>query len=111
MERWIMHVDMDAFFASVEQRDHEAYRNQPLIVGGLSNRGVVSTASYEARRFGIHSAMPMVEARRRCPQGIFVAGNHDLYRAVSKNIFHIFQEFSPLVEPLSLDEAFLDITD
>jgi len=110
MERWIMHVDMDAFFASVEQRDHEAYRNQPVIVGGLSNRGVVSTASYEARRFGIHSAMPMVEARRRCPQGIFVAGNHGLYKAVSKQIFHIFQEFSPLVEPLSVDEAFLDIT-
>lgn len=108
--RCIMHVDMDAFFASVEQRDHEAYRGQPVIVGGLAARGVVSTASYEARRFGVHSAMPMAVARRRCPQGIFVSGNHAHYRAVSAQIFAIFARFSPLVEPLSIDEAFLDLT-
>jgi len=73
MERWIMHVDMDAFFASVEQLDHPEYRGQPVIVGGLGNRGLVSTASYEARRFGVHSALGMMEARRRCPQRVFVA--------------------------------------
>jgi DNA polymerase-4 len=110
MERWIMHVDMDAFFASVEQRDHEEYRGKPLIVGGLSARGVVSTCSYEARHFGVHSAMAMSEARRRCPQGIFVTGNHEHYQEVSMQIFSIFARFSPCIEPLSIDEAFLDIT-
>ena len=110
MERCIMHVDMDAFFASVEQRDHEEYRGRPVIVGGLSPRGVVATASYEARRFGVHSAMPMEQARKRCPQGVFVSGRHAHYREVSAQIFAVFARFSPVVEPLSIDEAFLDLT-
>lgn len=104
--RWIMHVDMDAFFASVEQLDHPEYRNRPVIVGGLSGRGVVSTASYEARRFGVHSAMPMKEALERCPKGIFVEGRYGRYLELSQKIRQIFHEFSPLVEPLSIDEAF-----
>lgn len=108
--RWIMHVDMDAFFASVEQLDHPEYRNRPVIVGGLSGRGVVSTASYEARRFGVHSAMPMKEALERCPKGIFVEGRYGRYLELSQKIRQIFHEFSPLVEPLSIDEAFLDLT-
>ena len=110
MERCIMHVDMDAFFASVEQRDHEEYRGRPVIVGGQSARGVVATASYEARKFGVHSAMPMAIARRRCPEGIFVSGHHAHYSEVSRQIFAIFNRFSPAVEALSIDEAFLDIT-
>jgi DNA polymerase IV len=110
MERYIMHVDMDAFFASVEQRDHEEYRGKPVIVGGQSVRGVVATASYEARAFGVHSAMPMAIARRRCPEGIFVSGNHAHYQEVSQQIFGIFHDFSPAVEALSIDEAFLDIS-
>ena len=110
MQRTILHVDMDAFFAAVEQREHPEYRGKPVIIGGLSSRGVVSTASYEARRSGVHSAMPMETARRRCPDGIFVQGNYALYSAVSAEIFAIFARYSPLVEPLSIDEAFLDIT-
>lgn len=110
MQRWIIHIDMDAFYAAVEQRDDETLRGKPVIVGGIGNRGVVATASYEARRFGVHSAMPMVEARRRCPEGIFLPCNHQKYSRVSKELFHIFSAFSPLVEPLSLDEAFLDVT-
>ena len=105
-----MHVDMDAFFASVEQLDHPEYRNRPVIVGGLSGRGVVSTASYEARRFGVHSTMPMKEALERCPKGIFVEGRYGRYLELSQKIRQIFHEFSPLVEPLSIDEAFLDLT-
>lgn len=108
--RWILHVDMDAFFAAVEQRDHEPYRGRPLIVGGLGPRGVVSTASYEARAFGVHSAMPMAEARRRCPDAIFLPGDFPRYRAASNEIFQILARFSPLVEPLSIDEGFLDLT-
>ena len=110
MERLVMHVDMDAFFASIEQRDHEEYRGKPVIVGGLSGRGVVSTCSYEARRFGVHSAMPIVRARRLCPQGIFVEGDYAHYKAVSQEIFAIFARYAPVVEPLSIDEAFLDLT-
>lgn len=109
-KRWIIHVDMDAFFAAVEQRDNPELKGRPVIIGGLSGRGVVSTASYEARRFGVRSAMPMVEARRRCPQGIFLPGDHGKYRAVSRELRQIFARYSPLVEPLSLDEAFLDVT-
>ena len=109
-QRLVMHVDMDAFFASIEQRDHEEYRGKPLIVGGLSGRGVVSTCSYEARRFGVHSAMPIVRAKRLCPQGIFIEGDYAHYRAVSQGIFAIFARYAPVVEPLSIDEAFLDIT-
>ena len=109
-DRWILHVDMDAFFAAVEQRDHEAYRGRPLVVGGMGPRGVVSTASYEARAFGVHSAMPMAEARRRAPDAIFLPGDFPRYRAASKEIFQILSRFSPLVEPLSIDEGFLDLT-
>lgn len=106
----IMHVDMDAFYASIEQRDHAEYRGKPLIVGGIGSRGVVATASYEARAFGVHSAMPIVRARERCPQGIFVKPNHKLYQAISQQIFTIFKEFSPVVEPLAIDEAFMDVS-
>ena len=108
--RWILHMDMDAFFAAVEQRDHEEYRGKPVIVGGLSARGVVSTASYEARKFGVHSAMPMAIARRKCPNGIFLTGDYRKYGKVSDQIFRILDRFSPLVEPLSIDEGFLDLT-
>lgn len=101
---------MDAFFASVEQRDHPEYRGKPVIVGGLGNRGVVSTASYEARRFGVHSALPMATARRLCPQGVFVAGDHHKYSLVSHQIMAILNDFTPLLEQVSVDEAFLDVT-
>lgn len=108
--RWIIHVDMDAYFASVEQRDNAAYLGKPVIIGGLSGRGVVSTASYEARKYGITSAMPMVEARRRCPAGIFLPPNMAKYAQISDQIRQIFDAFSPAVEPISMDEAFLDVT-
>ena len=110
MRRWIMHVDMDAFFASVEQLDHPEYKGHPVIVGGLSSRGVVATASYEARKFGVHSAMPISRAKKLCPQGIFVYPNMARYKEISRIIHKVMEEFTPLIEPLSLDEAFLDVT-
>lgn len=110
MQRYIIHVDMDAFYASIEQRDNPLLLGVPVIVGGLSKRGVVATASYEARKFGVHSAMSMVEARRRCPQGVFITPDHRKYSFVSSQIRQILDKYSPLVEPLSLDEAFLDVT-
>lgn len=109
-DRSILHVDMDAFYASVEQRDNPDLKGQPLIVGGGANRGVVAAASYESRKYGIHSAMPVAEALRRCPQLIRIRPRMDVYRAESRKIFAVFREFTPLIEGLSLDEAFLDVT-
>ncbi len=106
----ILHIDMDAFYASVEQLDQPDLRGKPVIVGGLSGRGVVSAASYEARRFGVRSAMPMFQAERKCPDGVFVAPRRDRYLAVSKQILSIFREFSPIVEQVSIDEAYIDIS-
>jgi len=109
--RCIIHLDMDAFFASVEQLDNPELRGKPVIVGGAPNeRGVVSTCSYEARRFGVRSAMPLTEAYRRCPQGIFVRGRGWRYAEISEAVLVIMSAFSPLLEPVSIDEAFLDVT-
>ena len=108
--RKIIHIDMDAFYASVEQRDNPELRGRPVAVGHPAARGVVAAASYEARKFGVHSAMPSVTARRKCPELIFVPHRFDVYRAVSQQIHTIFADYTPLIEPLSLDEAYLDVT-
>ncbi|MFS0884608.1 DNA polymerase IV [Aeromicrobium sp. 179-A 4D2 NHS] len=105
----ILHLDLDAFFASVEQRDKPSLRGKPVIVGGVGHRGVVSTASYEARRFGVRSAMSMAEARSRCPHAAFLSGRFDAYREASGLVMGLLRELSPAVEPLSLDEAFVDL--
>ncbi len=113
-EKFIVHVDMDAFFASIEQRDHSAYKGKPVVVGADpkqgKGRGVVSTCSYEARKYGIHSAMPISAAYVKCPNAVFLLPDMEKYSAVSSQIHSIFNEFTPDVEPISIDEAFLDIT-
>jgi DNA polymerase IV len=110
-QRKIIHIDMDAFYASVEQRDNPDLRGKPVAVGGFRERGVVAAASYEARKFGVRSAMPSVTAKRQCPDLIFVKPRFEVYKAVSQQIREIFAEHTPIIEPLSLDEAYLDVTE
>lgn len=110
MKRWIMHVDMDAFYASVEQHDNPEYQGRPLIVGGLSSRGVVAACSYEARAFGVKSAMAGWKAKQLCPEAIFLWPRMERYQEVSHQIHRIMRDFTPYIEPLALDEAFLDIS-
>lgn len=109
-QRWILHADMDAFYASVEQRDHPELRGKPVIVGASSPRGVVAAASYEAREFGVHSAMPGFRARELCPHAAFVGSSMSHYAAVSDEVHEVFREFTEAIEPLALDEAFLDVS-
>jgi DNA polymerase IV len=109
--RKIIHIDMDAFYASVEQRDHPELRGKPVAVGGSAERGVVAAASYEAREFGVRSAMPSVTAKRQCPDLVFVKPRFEVYKAISRQIRDIFAEHTPIIEPLSLDEAYLDVTE
>jgi hypothetical protein len=110
-QRKIIHIDMDAFYASVEQRDNPDLRGKPVAVGGSRERGVVAAASYEARKFGVRSAMPSVTAKRQCPDLVFVKPRFEVYKAVSQQIREIFAEHTPIIEPLSLDEAYLDVTE
>lgn len=110
MDRVILHFDIDAFFASAEMLDDPSLKGKPVIVGGLSKRGVVATASYEARKFGIHSAMSMQTARRLCPQGVFLSGHFDRYKYYSDQVFRIISEVTPLFERVSIDEAYMDLT-
>jgi len=109
--RKIIHIDMDAFYASVEQRDNPELRGKPVAVGGSRERGVVAAASYEARRFAIHSAMASITAKRKCPELVFVKPRFEVYKSVSLQIRAIFAEYTHLIEPLSLDEAYLDVTE
>jgi len=112
--RVVIHVDMDAFYAAIEELDHPEYRGKPLVVGadpkGGSGRGVVSTANYEARKYGIHSALPISQAYRRCPQAIYVPGRPQRYSDVSRQVMKILRDYSPQLLQISIDEAFLDIT-
>src|SRR5690606_3109423 len=108
--RTIVHADMDAFYAAVEQLEDASLRGKPILVGPRSDRGVVLTASYEARPFGVGSAMPMAQARRLCPQALIVPPRFERYQEISKQVMCVFDDFSPTIEPLSLDEAFLDMT-
>jgi DNA polymerase IV len=110
-QRKIIHVDMDAFYASVDVRDNPELRGKPVAVGGSHERGVVAAASYEARKFGVRSAMPSVTAKRQCPDLIFVKPRFEVYKAVSQQIREIFAEHTAIIEPLSLDEAYLDVTE
>src|SRR5215218_3748033 len=109
--RKIIHIDMDAFYASVEQRDNPDLRGKPVAVGGSQERGVVAAASYESRRYGVRSAMPSVTAQRQCPDLIFVKPRFEVYKAISRQIREIFAEHTSIIEPLSLDEAYLDVTE
>ncbi len=109
MEPVILHVDLDAFFASVEERDRPSLKGKPVIVGGRSSRGVVTTANYEARKYGVHSAMPIFIAKKKCPHGIYVPGRMDRYQEVSREILEVLREISPLVEKVSIDEAYLQL--
>lgn len=110
MNNNILHVDMDAFFASVEQMDNPELKGKPVIVGGVSERGVVSTCSYEARKYGVHSAMPIFMAKEKCPNGIFVAGRYGRYTKISQEIFKILSDVTPIIEQVSIDEGYLDLS-
>jgi len=110
MERIVLHIDMDAFYASVEEMDRPELRGKPVIVGGTSNRGVVSAASYEARKYGVRSAMPIYEAKRRCPHGIFVPVRMGRYQEVSHHVMHILERYSPIIEQVSIDEAYMEVS-